>query len=199
MPIAATTRRLSLLLVLALTCSLAARADEASHRAKAQQLMELLHTQRMVEQISANITKQVTDAANNIAGDNPSPDTKAKVADFQKQANQLIDAQLGWESMRSGFVDVYAKNFTEEELDGIIAFYKTPSGTALLDKMPNVNSEVTKFGTSRLSTLQPELKAQFDTLRKSTTAEPAAPAGPPTLGPLTGPASSAPQPPSAPK
>ena len=193
MLIVSRSHRLALLLVLTLTLPLAARADEASHRAKAQEMMALLRTQSMVKQISNNITKQVTDAAATIAGENPTPEIKAKAADFVKQSTQLVDTQLGWDSMQAGFTDVYVKNFTEEQLDGILAFYKTPAGIALLDKTPAVNSQVTQFGSTRMTALQPQMKKLFDDLRKSAATEPK-PAAPPTLGAPTAPATSAPKP-----
>jgi hypothetical protein len=170
--------RLALLLVLTLTFPLAARADEASHRAKAQEMMTLLHTQRMVQGISDNIKKQIVDAAGNVTGPTPSPDQQAKAADFEKQADQLIDTQLGWDIMKTALTDIYTKAFTEEQLDGIIAFYKTPAGIALLENMPTVNSQVQQFGTSHMTTLQPQLKDLFDNFRKSA----AAAAPPPSLG-----------------
>jgi len=194
MLISSRPHRLALLLVLTLTIPLAARADEASHRAKAQEIMALLRTQSMVKQISDNITKQVRDAAASIAGENPSPAIKIKAADFVKQSTQLIDTQLGWNSMQAGFTDVYVKNFTEGELDGIIVFYKTPAGISLLDKMPTVNSQVTQFGSTRMTALQPQMKKLFDDLRKSAATEPQKPAAPPTLGAPTAPATSAPKP-----
>lgn len=171
--------RFAAVLVLTLTLPLAARADEASHRAKAEEMMTLLHTQRMVEQISGNITKQVDQAATSVAGTSPTPATQAKVDNFKKQADKLIDAQLGWDAMKPGFLDVYVKNFTEEQLDAIIAFYKSPAGSALLDKMPTVNSEVTQFGNTRMTVLQPQLKDLFDAFRKDV-----APAPAPALGPV---------------
>jgi hypothetical protein len=36
------------------------------------------------------------------------------------------------------YVRVYQKSFSQEEVDGMIAFYKTPTGQALLNKMPLV-------------------------------------------------------------
>jgi uncharacterized protein len=195
MRIAPPARRLALLLVLALSVPVAARADDASHRAKAAEMMNLLHNQRMVQGIADNLKKQIADAANSVSGPAATPEQKAKAADFEKQADQLIDAQLGWDVMKTTFTDIYVKNFTEEELDGIIAFYKTPNGIALLGKMPDVNTQITQFGTSHLSTLQPQLKDLFDNYRKSQAA------APPTLGaPGAAPAPpSAAQPPSTPK
>lgn len=181
------TQRLALFLVLALCLPLAARADEASHRAKAEQMMALLHTEEMVNKISANISKQVDDAASKSLSTTPSPDQQAKFDDFKKQVAQAIETQVGWKSMKGSFIDVYAKNFTEEQLDAIIAFYKTPAGAALLTTMPTVNEQVGQLGNSRMNALQPQLKQLYDTYTKSLVA------APPTLGP-SAPASSAPAP-----
>ncbi len=188
--------RLALLLVLVLPFSLTARADEASHRAKAEEMMTLLKTQDMVQHIAAGITKQVDDAAKSVEGASPNDAAKAKAADFEKQASKLIEGQLSWDSMKPSFVEVYTKNFTEEELDGIIAFYKSPAGAALLGKMPAVNSQVTQFGNSRMSALQPQLKQLFEDFRKS---EAAAQPAPPVINiPPAAPASNSPAPASKP-
>lgn len=194
MPIATLARRIALLLALAVSYSLSARADEASHRAKATEMMTVLHTQRMVQQISENLKKQISDAADKIAGPTPTDDAKAKVADFEKKADQMIDTQISWDTMQAGFTDIYVKNLTEEQLDGIIAFYKSPAGVALLENMPTVNNQVTQFGGSHMTALQPLLKQLFEDFQKSVAATPApepATAAPPAAAP---PASAAPRP-----
>lgn len=173
------SRRLAFLLPVALFCSLAARADEASHRAKANEMMNILHTQKMVQNISENLKKQVADAADKIAAAAPGDIGKTKAADFEKKANQVIDAQLGWEIMQAGFTDIYAKNFTEEQLDSIIAFYKSPAGVALLENMPTINTQITQFGNSHMTALQPELKQLFEDFQKSVAAASAPPASAP--------------------
>ena len=106
MPITARTHRIAaLILVLALSLPLTARADEASHLAKAKEMMTLLQAQHMVDNISANILKQVSDAADKLAGPSPSPDKQAKLDDFKKQAAQVIDTQVGWKALQAGFAD----------------------------------------------------------------------------------------------
>ena len=181
------TQSLALFLVLALSLPLAARADEASHRAKAEQIMAILHTEEMVNKICDNITKQVDDAAQKSLSTTPSPDQQAKFDDFKKQIVQAVDAQIGWKSLKDSFADVYIKSFTEEQLDAIIAFYKTPAGAALLATMPNVNEQIGKIGNDRMTALQPPLKQLYETYQKSLAATP------PTLGPAPlGPAAPAP-------
>jgi hypothetical protein len=34
------------------------------------------------------------------------------------------------------YVRVYQKTFTQQEIDGMLAFYKTPAGQAVISKMP---------------------------------------------------------------
>jgi hypothetical protein len=148
----------------------------------------------MVQNISDNIKKQIVDAAGSVTGPTPSPDQETKAVEFEKQAGQLIDTQLGWEVMKTALTDIYTKAFTEEQLDGIITFYKTPAGTALLDNMPAVNTQVQQFGSAHLTALQPQLKDLFENFRKNVTA--AAPASKPDAPP---PPASAARPPNTPK
>jgi hypothetical protein len=181
--------RLALLLLLALPfSSVSAHADDASHHAKAEEMMTLLHAERLVEQISANLKKQVSDAANKVIGPSPTPEQSAQAVDVENKAFKMIDDQIGWKAMEPGFADVYAKNFTDAELDDIIAFYKSPAGEALLVKMPQVNTQVGEFGSSKMATLEPQLKQLFQDFQKSQAATPHPPATTTTPAPSAAPA-----------
>lgn len=166
--------RFVLLPVLALCLPLTARADDASLRAKAQQMVMVLHTDRMVQQVAANLTRQYSDAAEHTVGTNPTPDQAKQIADYEKKITQMIQAQLSWETIGPGFVDLYAKTFTEEELDAIIAFYKSPAGVAFLEKTPVLNSQITQLLQSKIGALQPQLRQSLDDFRKSQAVTPPA-------------------------
>jgi hypothetical protein len=185
--------RLALLLVLVLCLPFAAHADQASRRAKATQLVALLRTEHMVQQNSATIMKQLSDAADKVAGPNPTPESKARLAVVDKNISQLIDAQLGWKAMQPSIVDLYANSFTEKELDAIVAFYKTPAGIALIVKIPWIDGQVQQLAQSRLNTLQPQISQALDDFRKSQ-APPAATPAAPAAAPATSPTPSASKP-----
>jgi len=172
MPLALRLPRLVLLLTLVLCLPLAAHADQASRHAKAAQLVALLHTDRMVQQVSANVLKQVSDTAESATGANPTPESKAQLAGFEKKVSQLIDSQLGWKQMQPAFIDLYARNFTDAELDAIVAFYKTPAGAALIDKIPQIDNQIQQLAQSRLNILQPQITQAFSDFRKSQAAAP---------------------------
>jgi hypothetical protein len=42
--------------------------------------------------------------------------------------------------------EVYARNFTQDELNEVIAFYKTPVGQKFLDRMPGIMNELNAIG-----------------------------------------------------
>lgn len=159
--------RFILIPALAFCLPLAAHADDASLHAKAQQMVLVLHTDRMVKQVAGNFNKQYSDTAEHIVGNNPTPEQAAKLAEFEKNLSTTIGAQLSWDVIGPGLVDLYAKTFTEQELDAIIAFYKSPAGIAFLDKTPAVNAQLTQLLQSKLVALQPQLKQSLDDFRKS--------------------------------
>ena len=163
-------------LALALTLPLAARADDASQHAKAQELVGLLHSERMVTQISGAILKQVSDAAQQIESRNPTPENQTKLTDFNKKVTDMVNAQLSWEVMGPQIVNIYAKSFTEDELTAIVNFYKSPAGTAFLAKAPDINQQLQQLAQPKLATLQTQVREAFTDFQKSVT-----PSGPPTL------------------
>lgn len=49
-----------------------------------------------------------------------------------------LKEMLDWNKLEPLYVRVYQKSFTQSEVDGMIAFYKTPAGQAVISKMPAV-------------------------------------------------------------
>jgi len=189
-PGANTMKRLVLLLALVLCLPFPARADEASRLAKAKELTRLLHLERFSSQVIDGIMQQtVTITAQRTGGTVP-PETQAALTDIQKKMKDLMEAHIGFNAMQPEFANLYAKLFTEEQMDGIIAFYKSPAGLALMEKMPDLNQQATQLLQARMAELEPQVKQMFaqfvqDKLPKipvvnATPVPPAAPGAPAT-------------------
>ena len=172
-------KRLALLLVL-LSVTLHARADDASRRAKAQEMLALLHMDRMTTQMMEGIKQQMTAASKRVAGSAATPEKQQQLEAFQQRAFTLVEAQIAWKNLEPEYVNIYAKNFTEEELDGILAFYKSPVGVSLIAKMPQLTNEGMQLAQVKLVAIQPQLKQLFDDFAKSNAPGPAAAPKPPT-------------------
>lgn len=51
---------------------------------------------------------------------------------------QVMRDEMSWPRMRPVYVQIYQESFTQEEIDGMIAFYQSPAGAAFVRKMPVV-------------------------------------------------------------
>jgi hypothetical protein len=174
-----------MILVLVLCLPLTARADEASQRAKAKQMLVVLHVESQVQQAAADMQLRISAIFEKEFGSNPAPENKAKLADAEKKISQLIEEKLSWKVLEPSFVEVYAKAFTEQEMDQIIAFYKTPGGTALIQKMPAIDAQVDQNTRSKVGEIQPQINQLYNDLHDSLAAQPASPATMPSPSGIT--------------
>ena len=133
-------------------------ADEASRRAKAQEMLALLHMDRLLDQMMNNMLDQMSTVTKQLGGRNVKPEDQTKVDEFQKKVFQLIQSQMGWKALEPEYVDIYAKDFTDEQLDAILVFYKSPAGVALIEKLPTLTTQGTELAQARVATLMPQLK-----------------------------------------
>ena len=151
-------KRIALLLILVLCLPLTAHADEASRRAKAQEMLALLHMDRLLDQMMNNMLDQMSTVTKQLGGRNVKPEDQTRVDEFQKKVFQLIQSQMGWKALEPEYVDIYAKDFTDEQLDAILVFYKSPAGVALIEKLPTLTTQGTELAQARVATLMPQLK-----------------------------------------
>ncbi|HXS11593.1 MAG TPA: DUF2059 domain-containing protein [Acidobacteriaceae bacterium] len=173
-----------LLMVLTVGCC-CARADDASKRAKAEQLFTLLHMDTMMDQLMSGVKKQVQQITESMPGaDQATPEQKKQITDFQQRVMNLVNQKIGWKALEPDFIKLYASTYTEEELDGIIAFYKSPVGQRMMEKTPELMTKSTQITQQKMSELQPQLNQMVQDFMKSM----AASMGKPTPAQTTPPA-----------
>jgi hypothetical protein len=82
----------------------------------------------------------------------------------------LSDA-FKWDDLKPQFVTIYAKELTDAEMDAAVAFYSTPEGQSLLNKMPQLMQEGAKIGQQRMQAVTPRLQAESEAVIKKLQAE----------------------------
>jgi uncharacterized protein len=182
-------RRFVAVAVMALTlvCS-SARADEASKRAKAEQLFTLLHMDRMMDQLLAAVKNQMQQMVQTMpGGDDATPEQKKQIADFQQRVLNLVNDKLGWKALEPDFINLYASTYTEDELDGILAFYKSPTGQKMIAKTPELTAKSTELTQQKMREVQPELNQMVQDFMRQMAATTAKPAPATTTPPPTTP------------
>ena len=70
----------------------------------------------------------------------------------------LFDTVLKWEVIEPNIRKIYKESFSQEEIDAMIVFYKSPSGQALIKKMPLVMQNTMTFMETAMESLIPQIK-----------------------------------------
>jgi hypothetical protein len=86
-------------------------------------------------QLAAMVNGRVQQA---LQGKTLAPGIKKIVDAGGAKVMAALNEGLKWEAFEPTFVEVYQAMLTQEEVDGIVAFYKTPAGKALIQKMPQL-------------------------------------------------------------
>ena len=93
------------------------------------------------------------------------PKQQAVLDSIQAKTIVLVKEELDWESFEPLYIRLYRDHFTQQEIDGMIAFYQSPTGQALITKMPAIMQESVAEAQKRMTVLLPKLeKIQQDGL-----------------------------------
>ncbi|GAC1355247.1 MAG: hypothetical protein NVSMB3_00160 [Acidobacteriaceae bacterium] len=174
-------KRIAALLFLLPLVPVAAHADEASKRAKVQELFTLLHVDQISTQIMGNLNRQLQGLSAHQFGATPTAEQQKQFGDFQNRISGLVQQTVGWKTVEPDFVKLYSDTYTEPEVDSFLTFYKSPAGQTMLSKSPEVASKSLALTQQRMATIEPQLRQMVAEFVKQTT--PASTA-PPTLNSL---------------
>lgn len=84
---------------------------------------------------------------------------------FSSDMQNLMRTEVTWEKMRKPMMEVYTSNFTQKEVDDMVAFYKTETGQSMITKMPMVMNQSMQASQQMLMGLMPkiqEMGGQFE-------------------------------------
>jgi len=86
-----------------------------------------------------------------------------QLANIKPTIHKFFEKYMGWDALVEDMAKVYAKNFTEMELNDITKFYKTKVGQKTIKLMPLLASAGAKIGQSKLASHLGELKVMIET------------------------------------
>jgi hypothetical protein len=128
--------------------------------AAARELVETMHLTRQYDAILPAILKALK------------PSIVQGRAEVDREYDALVPVMLeGFRARLSEMSDavalIYANNFSTEDLQALIAFYKTPTGQRMLEKLPSVAQQSLTVGAKFGQSVGEELrKKMIEELRK---------------------------------
>lgn len=107
--------------------------------ASVKQLLEVMQARKLVDSVMAQMDTLMLQAVAQAAQGKTIPAKVQKDIDRQRaEMIAMMKELLAWEKLEPIYVRIYQKSFTQQELDGMLAFYKTPAGGAVITKMPAI-------------------------------------------------------------
>jgi hypothetical protein len=152
-------RWILMLAVVMVVAPVGARADEASKQAKVKELFAVMHMDHSLDRMRSAMEQQVQATAKNAPGtEQMTPEKKKMQQEFVDNSMKVVDENFGWAELEPAYVKLYADTYTEAELDGILAFYKSPAGQALLTKTPELSAGVMQIVHGHMGDFQPKMQ-----------------------------------------
>jgi hypothetical protein len=103
------------------------------------------------------VMRRSMDAA--MQGQQLSPEQRQAVDARAAKFAQVMREEMTWDKLRPLYVQIYQESFTQEEIDGLIAFYESPAGVAYIEKMPVVMQKSMSIMQSRMAPMMEKMKA----------------------------------------
>lgn len=149
-------------------------ADNPPSEASIKQLLELSQAHQLVDTMIAQMDgymRQIMQQATQ--GQNITPEIQKDINKRQSEMMSMINELLDWNKLEPMYIRVYQKSFTQGEVDGLTSFYKTPTGQALLTKMPvvmqntlNEMQQIMQPMMQRMQRMQQDVVAEIQAQKK---------------------------------
>jgi hypothetical protein len=171
---------LGIVLFICGTClSGAAPASEGSIK----QLLDVTGARKVIDGILPQIDSMMRQSMLQANGGKAFTAEEQKAVDgMQTKMIDIMKDELSWDKMEPLYISVYQQSLTQEEIDGMLEFYKTPAGTAVIKKMPLIIQNTMVMMQQRMGPMLKKVQAAVQETAqqiekdKAAKDEPAAPA-----------------------
>lgn len=148
-----------LLLAALLIATVPAFAETPPSAASIRELVTLTDVRKMMDTAYGQMDGMMAQAMKQALGDaTATPAQEALIEEFKQKSVELVRTQLGWEKMEPAYLDLYAKTFSQSEVDGMLAFYKSEAGRAVLAKTPKLMTNMTQMMMVQMQSFMPALQ-----------------------------------------
>ena len=144
---------LAAILLLGIGQASSVSADDASHRQEVQKLFELTEMQQKIDESLNNVL------ALQIA---QSPELKKN----KMVVKEFLERHIGWHSLEDALTDMYLKEFSEQELKDMNAFYGSATGRKVIERLPVLVQMRNQLASARLQENIGELQYELSSSQK---------------------------------
>jgi hypothetical protein len=150
--------------------AMAAPASESSIK----QLLAVTQAQKFLEGLRAQTDSALDNSIQQrLNGRIPTVQQQMAIETMKKRIATLMQEEMTWEKFEPMYLRLYKDSFSEEEIAGMLSFYETTAGQAVIKKMPllmqNYMLEVQKSISGiapKMRKIQENFKTEMDDASK---------------------------------
>jgi uncharacterized protein len=142
--------------------------DRPPSDASIDQLLTLINARQLIDQMKGQFDSMFAGTIKNALQGQPlTPERQAIVDRMQAKMSAVMSEMLNWESLEPIYIRTYRSSLTQDELDGMIAFYASAPGQAYIHKIPLIMQNVMIEMQGMLKPMQEKLaEIQKQTLQE---------------------------------
>jgi hypothetical protein len=143
----------------ALLVSLTANAAPAS-QTSVEELLAATRVEAMMDSMYAGMEQTMRQGMTQATQGKELSAEQQRVLDrFATRFGAVMREDMSWQKMRPLYVQLYRETFDQEEIDGMLTFYASPAGLAVVNKMPMVMQKSVALSQSLMRSLIPKMTA----------------------------------------
>ena len=149
----------NLLISLCIVFSLNAANAAAPSDESIEGLLTAMRAEKTMEAVFANLDQVMRQSmAAATQGQTPSAEQQRIFDSTASRFVQILRDEMSWANMKPLYVQIYRESFSEEEIAGLVAFYKSPAGVAYIEKMPVVLQKSMTIMQTRMGPMMEKMK-----------------------------------------
>jgi uncharacterized protein len=154
------TARTVLIALLALLVVPVVHAQDSRPTEKSiRELLALMQSHNMIDTMMAQMDKNFGAMLKQANGTRPMSEREQQITDdAHAKIQALMHEQLQWSNFEPMMIRVYQSSFSQKDIDAMKAFYSTPTGQAVIAKMPLVLQQTMQAMQERTASLIPQIQ-----------------------------------------
>lgn len=137
------------------------KAPDPAKAALIEELIVALKVEQQQQQMMQTVQSSMLTQMNSLLtpGDEEKKrEAQADFQEFQRRMFALMAAHMSWQTMKPVYVEMYDETFTIDELQPLVAFFKSPAGQAFVDKTPVLMANTMKRMQRVTADMMPDIQ-----------------------------------------
>jgi hypothetical protein len=141
--------------------------DRKPSEASVRELMTAANSRNLVNSVTAEVDAMMRRNTQQALKEQATPAQQQAIEGMMSKIDALLRQELSWEKLEPLYIRIYQDSLTQDEVDGITAFYKTPAGQAMIKKIPVIMQNSMREIQGRMQPVMEEVvKIQQQTIEE---------------------------------